>query len=92
MAQRGRPKGSGDKPWKDAIRLAVNRADGDAKVLARLADRLVKEAMDGNISALQEIGNRLDGKPAQAVEHSGPDGEAIEFIERRIVDPANPNA
>lgn len=67
MAKRGRPPGSLDKPWKDAIRVAVNRADGDGKKLAKLAAKLVEEALGGNITAMQEIGNRLDGKPVQPV-------------------------
>jgi len=62
----GRPK---EKVWADAIRVAVNRAaEGDKegrKNLALLADKLVASALAGEGWAMQQIGDRLDGKPAQ---------------------------
>lgn len=75
MGARG-PKG--DKIWSDAVRRAVNRLrtrrkTGDLEAyrsLNMLADKLVSLALDGNTEALKEIGNRLDGRPAQAVEMS----------------------
>ncbi len=32
------------------------------------------------MAALKEIGDRLDGKPAQAVELGGKDGEDLSFV------------
>lgn len=72
--QSGNPGGrSKDKIWGDAIRIAVNEADegGDRKKLRVLADRLVDKALEGDITAIKEIGDRLDGKAAQSVEMSG---------------------
>lgn len=91
MAAPKSPRGAkSDKEWRDAIRLAVNElrddpeSGGKAKALRLLARKLVQKAMDGDVSALKEIGDRLDGKPAQAVEMSGKDGEdlsiKIEFV------------
>jgi hypothetical protein len=37
-------------------------------------------AMDGNIAAITFIADRLDGKPAQAIEHSGAEGGPIILI------------
>lgn len=34
-------------------------------------DKLVKLAADGDIPAIKEINNRLDGMPKQSVEHEG---------------------
>ena len=71
------PTGSkSDKIWRDAIHRAVKRSseDGKTKRLEMLADKLVAEALSGDVPALKEIGDRLDGKPAQALEHSGKDG------------------
>lgn len=68
MAQRGRPPGPGEKPWRDAIRRAVNRrvqGDGDPKALDKLAEQLVALGMSGDVPAIKEIGDRLDGKPRQ---------------------------
>jgi hypothetical protein len=69
----GRPKGSlNDKPWKEAIRKAVAaRALDGGKAIDKLARSLVAQGLEGNISALTEIGNRLDGKASQPIEHSG---------------------
>jgi hypothetical protein len=69
--QSGNPNGRAkDKLWADAIRIAVNEAyeDGDKKKLRVLADRLVDKALEGEISAMKEIGDRLDGKAAQSVD------------------------
>lgn len=54
------------KPWKDALRKAIATADG--KVLRRLADALVKKAAEGDVAALKEIGDRLDGRSVQQIE------------------------
>lgn len=60
----GRPKA---KEWADALRVAVKRADGDRTVLAAIAERVASEALNGNMVAAKEIGDRLDGKPPQAI-------------------------
>ena len=72
----GRPKGAEnkDKSWRDAVRAAVNelRKDEDSskkiKSLRLLARKLVKKALEGDVAALREIGDRLDGKATQAVQ------------------------
>jgi len=37
------------------------------------------------MQAIKELANRLDGRPAQILEHSGPDSNPIEKIVREIV-------
>ncbi len=72
----------GDKLWRDAIMVAVKRlttGGKKTKKLAMLADKLVERALEGDITAIKEIGDRLDGKPAQAVELGGKDGEDLSF-------------
>lgn len=54
-----------DKPFRDALRTAISEADGDFKKLRRVADALIEKAMSGDVAAIREIGDRLDGKPAQ---------------------------
>ena len=71
-----------DKLWRDAIMVAVKRQATDGKKtkkLALLADKLVTKALDGDITAMKEIGDRLDGKPAQSVELGGRDGKDLSF-------------
>lgn len=59
----GRPK---EKLFTDALRLAVNR-DGDdgKKKLHDIANKLVDCAVAGESWAIQQVADRLDGKPAQ---------------------------
>ena len=80
------------KPWQDALirALEVHRPADQRHKLDALAASLVAEAMNGNIPALKEIGDRLDGKAVQGVEVSTPDGISITRIERHIVDQAEP--
>lgn len=61
-----------DKPWSDALRLVVFRDDDEGKRrLLKIAEACAKAAEAGDMQAVKEIGDRLDGKPAQAVEMSG---------------------
>lgn len=62
----GRAAGKSAKLWRDAIMLAISRPDETGrKRLRALADKLVDQALDGDVTALKEIGDRIDGKPAQ---------------------------
>ena len=70
MAKAGRPVGSTqDKTWADALRVAVSETDetGKRKKLRALADVVVAKALGGDMMAAKEIGDRLDGKPAQTI-------------------------
>ncbi len=64
----GRPKSS--KLFNDMLRLAINGADGDMAELRKIADKLVEKAVAGDIQAIKEVADRLDGKPMQAIEAS----------------------
>ena len=56
-------------PWADAVRVIMNEDDPETQRprLLLLAERLFAEAMAGDMVAIKEIGDRLDGKPAQAL-------------------------
>lgn len=74
-----------DKAWRDAIRVAVLRAHDDpkkGKKLAVLADTLVDAGLNGDVSALKEIGDRLDGRVPQAItgEGGGPIALGISWL------------
>ena len=91
MAARG-PKS--DKIWADAVRRAVMRRleneEGKPQKIERLADKVVELALDGDMTAVREIGDRLDGKPKQQTEVTGADGSDLSMrltIERKIIDP-----
>lgn len=78
----------GEKFWADAVKRAVNRRlddeEGKPKKLERIADALVEAALDGDIQAIKEIGDRLDGKATQQTDTNlNVKGSLV--LEKRIV-------
>jgi len=65
----GRPKGSEnkDKPFRGALYLEIAATGGKHKELRKVARALLGKAADGDVSAIKEVADRLDGKVAQAV-------------------------
>lgn len=59
--------------WAASIRKVMHEVDKSTRLtkMHRLAQRLVKAGMDGDVSAIREIGDRIDGKPKQEHEHGG---------------------
>lgn len=83
----GRPK---SRPFKDALQKALKAADGDQDMLELVASALVAKASTGDVPAIKEIAERLDGKVTQLV--GGDDDNPLSIIhkiERVIVDPQN---
>lgn len=94
MARQTLGNGMGRKPeknWRDALMIAVNRRDqkSNKKYLALIAERCVLMALQGDMSAIREIGDRLDGR-ALTLEGNpdNPINIAVTRIERVIVDAA----
>jgi hypothetical protein len=79
----GRPIGSTNrqKPFNDALRIALR---GDPLRLRRIADKLATLAEGGDLGAIREVADRLDGKPLQA--HTGEDGGDLVVVIRTIGD------
>lgn len=73
------------KVWSDAIRKVIVQQ----KKLDELALALVTKALDGDMAALKEIGDRLEGKAVQAVEQTTEHSGQIQITEvrRTIVKP-----
>lgn len=71
----GAPEGNHNaakgREWTEAIRHALLTYESDKierkQALKAIAMRLVEKAIEGEKDAWQEIGNRLDGKPAQII-------------------------
>ncbi len=86
--QPGNTNAGKNKVWSHAINKALEKRSGrkdrlDAMV--DLAENLLKKCDESDISALKELGDRLEGKPAQVV--TGLDGGPIfAAIERVIVE------
>lgn len=79
-----------DKVWRDALMIAAKRTveetqtlvnDPNAPVIAKAAGHLFLVAIGEkpDVSAIKEIGDRLDGKAKQQVEVGGEDGGGIVF-------------
>ncbi len=64
----GRPIGSVNraKPFTDVLRVAL--LSGGGRRLRVIADKLVEKAEQGDLQAIREVIDRLDGKPVQAIE------------------------
>ena len=65
------------KRWAQAIdrALAERSRVMQVEALDELAEKLLSACDAGDLAALKELGDRLDGKANQSI--SGPDGEAI---------------
>ncbi len=56
--------------WRAAIERALERRiprDQKMKVIDELADRLIDMGYEGDLGALKELGDRLEGKVAQPI-------------------------
>lgn len=54
------------------------------KKLRAIAERLVNMAVAGDMAAIKEINDRIDGKSMQALEISGHEGKPIEHVHRTM--------
>jgi hypothetical protein len=92
-APRGNHNAVKGKRWQEAlIKVLAQYESKEAGIemgqaLERIAKKVVELALLGDKDSWQEIGNRLDGKPAQALEHSGVDGAPLHIFEKRFVGP-----
>lgn len=86
----GNKNGTKPKMWADAIRRAAAQ---DPDQMRRIALKLLEMAEGGDISAMRELGDRLEGKPKQQIEASGTDGgplmvQVLRFTDYLADDPA----
>ena len=65
--------------WAEAVSRAVEVEDPITRRrwIDAIADKLREKAAEGDIQASKELGDRIDGKAMQALEHSGPGGEPL---------------
>ena len=73
------------KPFRDALIIALKEAGTDLPRLRKVASRLISVAEKGNVAAIRELADRLDGKVPQAI--TGEDGGDIVLqVVRYVVD------
>ena len=71
-APQGNQNAAKAKVWSAAIQRALDkRGVSRAEALDALAEQLLKKCEEGDLPALKELGDRLDGKPAQSVTLGG---------------------
>lgn len=66
-------------PWQQALKRSLTRYASEhgedspnyRRGLDKVADQVVRQAIEGNKDAWQEIANRIEGKPGQTVELTG---------------------
>lgn len=70
MARRGPPIGSANaaRPFAAALRAAIAHAGTDRAALIDVAKVLLEKAMAGDLAAIREVADRLDGKAVQATD------------------------
>lgn len=88
----GNQNASKGKRWQEAIDKACKQfADKELKVKAgqaldRIAHKVVQAALEGDWWAVTEIGNRLDGKPAQSIDFTDHTPYARELSDSQLLE------
>lgn len=62
------------RPFADALRVALMKTKGDRFQLARVAEALVRRAARGDVNAIKEIADRIDGRVPTALNIGTEDG------------------
>lgn len=70
--------------WANTIRRAVLQAD--ATKLRAIAEKLIDLASEGDMQAIKELGDRLDGKASQSVEQKTEHSGTVEHHHVRVPD------
>ena len=82
-----------EKSFANMLNIAIKEAHDEGRdKLRAIADKLVDLAISGELQAIKEIADRIDGKPAQAIIGGDEDDPAISFVGRieRAIIRANP--
>lgn len=64
--------------WADTIRRAIIQSD--AERLRRIAEALLTKAEEGDLPAIKELGDRLDGKSIQAIDATVDASVTVEIV------------
>lgn len=102
MAERGGQSGNTNAAsgteWRDTIRRVMDKYEkGDVKrrqALDKVGEKLIEKALDGDMQAIKELGDRYDGKPAQSVTVAGDPNNPLfpTDVNVNVVSPEKDNA
>lgn len=79
----GNTNGRKARLFEQAFIRAIKARDlsaGDGETLRRIADKLLDLALSGDVQAFNASRDTVDGKPTQAMEHSGADGAPLRLV------------
>lgn len=77
-APQGNKNGENGKRFKLAVQAALARKGKDQwEALTDIAEKLVDEALEGNMMAIKEVADRIEGKAAQSVNLGDHEGNAL---------------
>lgn len=83
--ERNNNSSKSNRLWANTIKRAITQ--GDPEKLRRIADKLLNMAEKGDLGAIRELGDRIDGKPSQTIAGDEENPlKVIHRIERVIVD------
>src|SRR5215471_3532300 len=74
-----------DKPYREALRMELAAAGEDLKKLREIARAHIEKAAAGDMVAIKELRDTLDGKPVQRLEQDGPDGSPLTKVIREVI-------
>lgn len=71
-APKGNNNGSKNRVWAEAINKALCQSEeGKPAKIRALAEKIIEKALEGDMQAMKEIGDRVDGKALATVEVTG---------------------
>lgn len=76
-APKGNKNAAKAKLWTAAIERALGKRSrlDQKEALDELAEKLLAKCDEGDLQALKELGDRLEGKPSQTIQGPGDNGE-----------------
>jgi len=71
----GAPVGNQNASRGKRFASVLEKRIAELRAMDGIVDALITKALDGDMSAIKEVADRLDGKPRQQVDLGGQDGE-----------------
>lgn len=71
-----------EKPFRDALRMELAAVGEDSKALRLIAAALISKASEGDMQAIKELADRIDGKVPQGIVGGDEDDNPVNVIHR----------
>jgi hypothetical protein len=79
-----------EKPFRDALRIELAAAGEDSKALRKIARALIEKAGEGDMQAIKELADRVDGKVPQGLIGGDEDDNPLQLVTKiELVAPGN---